>query len=212
VKFGHRLEIIAAIENSELTLMNPVIVSIRSDAFFKSAENWHESQTKWGKKWENTSSNEREVQKWFSNVPRKTLMSFKIVENCSTSVSSNYPKADITCDSNRQKVPMFEGADIWRPKDDMILRSGMSSEDNRVVQKIISKAKPSPLAPIELPPVMPKLDGQKKLEDMTMEFVRGGEERLSTIFSNAKCDTTAPCGCKAQNKCWGSLAVVGGSE
>jgi len=206
VKFGHRLEIMAAIENSELTLMNPFIVSIRSTAFFKTAKHLNESHCQWAKKWENTNSHEREVNKWFFNMPKKTSMLVKNREN--GSISST--EAELMCDPDTQKIRMFEGTGLWMTKDDMIFRSGVNAGSNSRVKKVISKSKYSSIPPIKLPP--PKFYGMKKLEDLTMEFVRGGKERLSTIFSNAKSETAASCGCKAQNSCWGSLGVVGGCK
>jgi len=60
---------------------------------------------------------------------------------------------------------------------------------------------------------MGEYDWEKNLEDMTMEFLRGGEERLSSIFSIAVPETTSSFGIMAQNNsCWDSLAAVGDGE
>lgn len=208
VKFGHRLEIMAAIENSELTLMNPFVVSIRSSGFFKTGKHFNETHCQWAKKWENINSHDREINKWFSNMPKKTSMLAKSRENGSISSGSSSTEAELTCDPDNGKISMFEGTSVSTPKDDMIFRSGMNAGSYSRIKKVISKSKHSWIPPIKLPP--PEFDGMKKLEDLTTEFVRGGEERLSTIFSNAKSQTAASCGCKAPNSCWGSLAVVGG--
>jgi len=177
LKFGHRLEIIAAIENSELTLINPSIVSIRPDAFFKSAKNFSKNNAQLAKKCGTTNLNEREVRKWLAVIPRKSSTLLKSRDSSLYS-GSNSSETNLTRDQDPQKIRMFEECEIWRPKSDMILRSGINSVDNKIV---ISKFKSSSVPPIELPHAMPGLDVKKEVDDLTMEFVRGGEERLSTI-------------------------------
>jgi len=202
LKLGHRLEIIAAIENSELTLINPSIVSIRPDTFFKSAINFSKSYSQLAKKCD-TNLNEREVRKWLAEIPRKSSTLLKSRDS-SISCGSASSETNLTRDQDSQKNRMFEECEIWRPKDDMIFRSGINFVDHN---SVISKSKNSSIPPIELPPAIPGWDGKNEVDDLTMEFVRGGEERLSTIFSNAKSEITASCGCKPQKKCWGSLTV-----
>jgi len=207
LKFGHRLEIIAAIENSELTLINPSIVSIRPDAFFKLGKNFCESQCQLAKNWENTNLNEREVKKWLAGIPRKASRLLKTKENDSISSGGTSSEKSSTCDQDPQKMWISEGCEIWRPKDDMIFRSKINSVDTRSVKKnTICKSKSSSI-PIKLPSAISGLDGNKEVDDLTMEFVRGGEERLNTIFSNAKSSVVTSCGCNPQKKCWGSLAA-----
>jgi len=202
LKFGHRLEIIAAIENSELTLINPSIVSIRPDAFFKSAINFSKSNSQFAKKCD-TNLNEREVRKWLADIPRKSSAFIKSRDS-SISSGSTSSETNLTRDQDPQKNWMFEESEIWRPKDDMIFRSGINSVDN---SSVISKSKNWSIPPIEMPPAVEGLVGKKEVDYLTMECVRGGEERLSTIFSNAKSEISASCGCKPPKKCWGSLTV-----
>jgi len=209
LKLGHRLEIIAAIENSELTLINPSIVSIRPDAFFKSAKNFTKSNSRLTKKSETTNLNEKEVRKWLAEIPRRSSTSLNSRDS-SISCGSTSSETNLTRDQDPQKLPMFKECEIWRPKDDMVFRYGMNSVSKN---SVISKSKNWSIPPIELPPAMPGFEGKKEVDDLTMEFVRGGQERLSTILSNAKSEITASSGCKPLKKCWGSLTVeeVGGT-
>jgi len=205
LKFGHRLEIITAIENNELTIINPFIISNCSDASFEPNKNFNESHSQRAKKWASTKLSENEVQKWFSKIPRKTSMPVNTRKNGSSYYCEcASSKANFTYDTDPHKVG---GGDIWMPKNEWILHSDINSRCNRRVKETISKSKHQWIPSNELPPGMPGSDGEQLLNDMTKELVQGGKERLSTLFSNAKSETTSSCECTAQNNFWGNLAV-----
>jgi len=158
LKYGHRLEIITAIENNELTIMNPFIISNCYDAFFKSNKNFNENHSQRAKKWANTSLYEKEVQKWFSKIPRK----MSIPVNTRKNGSSYYcectsSEANFTYDTDPQKVG--EG-DIWMPKNEWFLHTDINSQSNSRVKEMISKSKHQWIPSNELPPDMPGSDGE----------------------------------------------------
>jgi len=76
-KLGHRLEIVAAIDNNELTLMNPVVLAFNPNTSFTFDQKEVMSDCKLRKKEFNV--------KWFSNAPKKSLLQ-------SHSKSSNFPR------------------------------------------------------------------------------------------------------------------------
>jgi len=70
LKLGHRLEITDAISNNELTLLNPVILSIRPVDFHLFADNQvqsEDSNIQWTKKWEKLKTQPADVGKCLSN-------------------------------------------------------------------------------------------------------------------------------------------------
>merc|ERR1719245_2660844 len=69
LKLGHRLEIIAAISKSELTLLNPYVVTLRPIDFRMSASKpltSNDNNIQWKKKWEKLKTHPAEVSKWLS--------------------------------------------------------------------------------------------------------------------------------------------------
>jgi len=214
IKFGHRLEIVAAIENSELTLLNPVIVSIRSDAFFMSTKNINNRNSQWIKKLETDNSHAREVSKWLTNMPRKPSMFHNNKESGSINSWSTSNEDDWTSDPEPHSTLMFEGSSIWTLKKDpynnMTLRSGNNSEKSNRVKTSKFKCKQSLIHPSKETTAISDQKGNKTLEDMTFELVRGSEERLNAIFANSNCETTATCERKVNNSnSWDIFSLMG---
>jgi len=215
IKFGHRLEIMAAIENSELTLVNPSVVALRSSALFISTKNINNCNSQWIKKLETTDSNAREVSKWLTNMPRKPLM-FHNNSRASSSVTSwsTSNEDDWTSDPDTHSTRMFEGTSIWTPENDsynnMILTPGNNSEKSNRFKASKFKSKQSSIHSFKQTAAILDLEGKKTLENMTLELVRGSEERLKSIFANGNFETATTCQKKVQNSnCWDSFAMLG---
>jgi len=93
-KLGHRLEIMTAIENNELTLMNPVIMSLNPYIFFKyfnkSMIRSSEKHTMRRIEERKLKMHSKEVAKWFSNVSTKpSCISGRREVSCSTEYDHN---------------------------------------------------------------------------------------------------------------------------
>jgi len=203
-KFGHRIEIIAAIEKNEFTLMNPFIVSFCSDALINSLKKFYGSQSQRTEKSENIHFSEDKVKEWLSKIRNKTSLSFKTRKKGSSYNGSASPEADFKYDRDPQNVV---GEDILMPKNPWISPSAIKYEDNSRVKETLSKSEDTCIPPSGLPPTRRGLDVEMKWDDFTKELVRGAEERLSTLFSKAKSETTASCKCKRKKSCWASLAA-----
>jgi len=186
-KFGHRLEILAAIEKNEFTLMNPFIVSVCTGVLSNSLKNFYGSHSQRAKKLENTKCSENKAKKCLSQIERKT---FKTSEKGLSYHGTTSSQSEFTYDRDPQNVG---GGDIWMPKNVWILPSAKNFEDNCRVKEIISKSEHPSTPPSELPSARTGVDGEVKLDNMTKELVRGGKERLSALFSKAKSETTAFC-------------------
>jgi hypothetical protein len=212
IKYGHRLEIMAAIENSELTLVNPFVVSIQSDAFFISAKNINNRNSQWMKKLETTNLHAREVSKWLTNMPRKPSMFNNGRESSSFNSWSTSNEDDWTSDHDPHTTRMFEGTSIWTPKNDsysnMILRPDNNSEKSSNVKASKLNSKQSSIHSLKQTPAISELEGKNTLEDMTLELVRGSEDRLKSIFANVQSEITENGGMNVQNNCWDSFAMV----
>jgi len=145
-KFGHRLEILAAIENDELTLMKPFITTIRSDKFLMSKPDWMQ-------KIENTNSHEREVTKWFSNSPRKISMPYKSRASCSIYNRYTSPEVDSPGDLWLHNTRLPEETTSWMPKigswNDMISQSDSDYVMKKTFKKRKYKSKNFAIPPIE---------------------------------------------------------------
>jgi len=208
-KFGHRLEIIAAIEKNEFTLMNPVIFSVCSNVMLNSLKNFYGSQSQRVTKSENIHFSENRVKEWQSKIIDKTSLSFKTQKKGSSYNGSASPEGEFKHDRDPQNVV---GGDILMPKNAWISTSVINSEGNSMVKDIIPKSEDTCIPPSRLQPTRTGLDGEMKRDDFTKELMRGGEERLSTLFSKAKSETAASCKCKTENNCWASLTVLGGGQ
>jgi len=76
-KFGHRLEIVDAIKDNEMTLMNPIVVSLSPNIYFKfyqesSVSYGYENHSQWAKKREEKNSHADDVMKRISIVPKQS--------------------------------------------------------------------------------------------------------------------------------------------
>jgi len=95
------------------------------------------------------------------------------------------------------------------PKNACVLPSAINFEDNSRVKEM---SEDTCIHSSGLSPTRTGWDGEIKLDDFTKELVRGGEERLSTLFLKAKSESNASCKCKTKNHYWASLAVLGGGQ
>jgi len=168
-KFGHRLEIIAAIKNSELTMLNPIIVSLKPDPFFMFGT-------------PETPNYSQDLPEWM-----------KIASNCDE-YSTKCPEsplygADWIYDPDKK-------IDIWVTKSNLSnkMKGGIStkpSESERA--KKGSESKYSWIPPIELPPATLDFDEMERMETkarLNEKRVSLDEERSSSIFSSDRSVTT----------------------
>jgi len=131
--FGHRLEIIEAIENNELTLVNPFVVSFQSDAYFfsvSSAININNRNSQWMKKLETTNVQTREVSKWHANMPRKPSISYNSSESGSINSWHTSYEDDWSFDPDLRSRSIFEGTSILTPMNDSFTYMVWSDSDS----------------------------------------------------------------------------------
>jgi hypothetical protein len=115
-KFGHRLEIIAAIEENELTIMNPVIISIRPNAFFASAnkpETPNDSYSRYIRKAGYPDKHSEAANKWFS-MTRKPSPWPHGRENS----SNKFVEEDCVHDHDSDSIQMSWAKSFSMPKED----------------------------------------------------------------------------------------------
>merc|ERR1719419_910691 len=160
LKLGHRLEIIAAISNSELTLLNPYVVSIRPVDFNMSASNQltsNDNNIQWKKKWEKLRTHPKEVSKWLSN-------------NCwmSSTSGSKHLSKNYTMQSQKENVADSDLS--WLRAVDgsggYVSKSNSASNTREVYDmrgRKVSRSRCNPkyswIPPLELPPAVTKIEG-----------------------------------------------------
>jgi len=211
-KFGHRLEIIAAIEKSELTLVNPVIITIRPNSFFASvnkSETPNSSNPRYIRKEGHSNNHTEEVNKWFSNIPRNSSPLLHGREDA----PNKFVEAEWARDHDPECSQMSWAMSPRMPKTDanskMMPKSQINSAESNKMKVSESNTENSSISSSA-----PELNSNKGSEDITLQFVRWGEERLRSIFANATSERTITCVGQElnNNNCWGNLAVVGNGK
>jgi len=208
VKFGHRLEIMSAIENSELTLINPSIVSLRPSEFFKQfAMNKEISNCKsttpscapLRNPWETSKKKAREVNKWLPGNSKSQWHSMKPTNFNEMNSAALYQGTDWISDPDLYGLRMFEETASWNLKHDSYSRMIRAVGTNRVKNYRSNVSKSSynyPWIPtMELPPSM-----------MNFDETESEDERLSTFFPDRK--STSSCGRQAQDNSWGGIGPM----
>jgi len=210
VKFGHRLEIMSAIENSELTLMNPIIVSLRPNAFLVQSVKTlatsnanpspRSNSAQLRNPWKKPNKHAKEVNKWLSDKPKNPWLSTNAMNFGEVKSGAMYSGADWISDPDLYGLRMFEETGSWNSKsasyNKMIRGVGTKRGKSIMGSGSISGGKYQWIPPIELPPSMMKFDERES-----------DEGRLSTIFKNAKPGATTACGEQAQNYCWSGIVA-----
>jgi len=160
LKLGHRLEIIAAISNSELTLLNPFVVSIRPIDFNMSASNQltsNDNNIQWKKKWEKLQTHPAEVSKWLTNNcwMSSTSGSKHLSKNCT--MQSQIENLD---DSDLSWLRAVEGSGGY------VSKSNSATKTNEVYDmrgRKVSRSRCYPkygwIPPLELPPAVTEIEG-----------------------------------------------------
>jgi len=175
-KLGHRLEIITAIKDRELTLLNPMIVSLRPESWFQ----FFVTQKKCGDvqgcklsqvKQDDSKVHELEVMKWFcgSKINPVLHKNREISKSFSPQLHSHSIHA--SCSS---RAHMFNHATTK-------LRGGRYPKTKQR-NAISSCSKFSWIPPIELPPSALKCSEKKS----KVEYGRWFEEHPSSMFSSIK--------------------------
>jgi len=209
VKFGHRLEIISAIEDNELTLMNPTIVSLRPSEFFiqfaktkkysKCNSTIPPSCAPLSNPWKKPNKKAEAENKWLFGNSKKPWLSTNVITFGESNSDATYSEADWISDPDLYGLRMFEETGSWNINCDSYDRM-ITGAGRKTVKKYRGNVSKSGcnnypwIPPMELPPSMMKFDGRES-----------EEEHLSTIFSNAKPRTATSCGeqaRQAQDKPW----------
>jgi len=184
-KFGHRLEIVAAIKSNELTLLNPTIVSLCPDIFFMLAEtpqphlgseayNSLRKKQPFRKKQHKGKEHELEVHKWFSNG------------QVSQSLSSRNMPAVFTKGTTSALIGRSSRNWVNDSLTSGMKKDGIKSEKG-ILPATTSELQFSWIPPIELPPT--EAESAEKVNKV--EFGRWFEEHPSSMFSGSKTETTA---------------------
>jgi len=190
VKFGHRLEIIAAIENNELTLSNPVIISnqpyLRNMSVNKSDSfNDNSQQLK------NPNMLTKEAEKWLSIKPKQPLLQSNSRKGGINMNKFTFPEAD---DPDLNSLKMSGETSLWNNNEDaysnVIQQSRMDLLKSNIVKTSKSKSAYPSIPHLKLPPAMTEVEGNNRLNEITVESVRLAEERFNAIFNNTKFETT----------------------
>jgi hypothetical protein len=185
VKFGHRLEIITAIENSELTLMNPIIVSLRPIDFFGQpvtkpiSSNCNLRSESNCSKWRNPckkklNKDTQEVSKCFFTRPKNPWHSANVINGGGKS-ESVLSGSDWISDADIGGQKIFEETSIWKASDSHNRSIGGSRSSSNNFKSRKSSGNYPWIPPIQLPPSMLQFDKN------TSE-----EERFSTISADVK--------------------------
>jgi len=199
-KFGHRLEIMTAIENSELTLMNPVIVSLHPNIWFKQMVKAIETSScnsssqhncsQWVNPKEKSNRHAQEVSKWLSKKPNKPWLP-KNGQNGGATRRAGYFGAHWISDPELYGLRIFGETGPWYSESDSYNRMIRGCSTRPVKSNRFNSSKRGSnypwIPPIQLPPSMLNFDEKKKPE----------QERLSSIFSTGN-SATASCGKQAR--------------
>jgi len=159
LKLGHRLEIIAAISNSELTLLNPFVVSLRPIDFHMSASNpqtSNDNNIQWKKKWEKLKAHPVEVSKWLS------INCWMSSTSGSGHLSKNWTKSQIekVDSSDLSWLQTAEGSGGYVSKSNSASkRTEAYDMKGRKVTRSRDDPKYSWIPPLELPPAVTKIEG-----------------------------------------------------
>lgn len=207
VKFGHRLEIMSAIEDNELTLMNPTVVSLRPSEFLMQFAKTKEysrynstispSCAPMRNPWKKPNKQAEEVNKWLSGNSKNPWLSKNANNFGEITSGAIYSGADWISDPDLYGLRMCEESGSWNVNDSfprMITGFCRKSVRNYIGNVTKSGCSYPWIPPMELPPSMMKFDKRES-----------EEEHLSTIFSNAKPVTAASCGeqaRQAQDNSW----------
>jgi len=160
LKLGHRLEIIAAISNSELTLLNPFVVSIRPIDFRMSASNpqtSNDNNIQWKKKWEKLKRHPAEISKWLSINCWMSSTSGSGHVSKNWSMQSQIEKLD---NSDLSWLRTVEGSGGYVSKSKAARKiNEVYDMKGRKVSRSRCDPKYSWIPPLELPPAVTKIEG-----------------------------------------------------
>jgi len=185
LKFGHRLEIVAAIEDNELTLMNPFIVSIRTNGFNITDKT-------------PVTLNERNMHSR-KNLATVHSRNFNTCLSNRFSLPNNYwdgslikgralqPKAYWANDSDfsgRQKVE--ETALQMLKKNSYCKMNRKSCNTKFTLEKSLSDTKYPWMPPMKLPPSVLNLEGRNRLGEIPLEFGQGEKVRFTSILQQRR--------------------------
>lgn len=214
VKFGHRLEIMSAIENNEFTFVNPTIVCLRPSEFFmqfaKSKEYSRYNSTippncaPMRNPLKKPNKQAEEVNKWLSGNSKNPWLSKNANNFGEITSGAIYSGADSISDPDVYGLRMCEESGSWNVNHSnprMITGFGRKSVRNYLGNVNKSGCSYPWIPPMKLPPSMLKFD-VRELE----------EEHLSTIFSKAKPVTAASCGEQARQAQDNSWLGIGPKE
>jgi len=181
MKFGHRLEIIAAIKDNELTLMTPFIVTIRPNAFNPNEKipmTFNESSIHWKMNSADKNVNSKKVNERLANALS--------IQNTSTddgliNVLAVKPKADGAKDFCRLWAADETGVQMLK-KNSYYKMKQKSFTKSRRRKKSLSATKYPWIPPIKLPPAVTDFEGKNRFNEFSLEFDKGGKNSLRSIW------------------------------
>jgi len=165
LKFGHRLEIMAAIGDNELTLMNPFIVSIRINGF--------------------NTSNKTPMTLNESNMRSKKNLAIVRSRKCLSnrfSIPNTYwdsaqlkglamqSKAYSANDSDFRGLQRVEETALQMQKNSYCKLNRKSCKKKFMHKKSLSDTKYPWIPPIKLPPSVLNLEGRNRFNELPLEF------------------------------------------
>jgi len=198
-----------AIEDNELTLMNPIIVSLDPNIWFKQMVKAKETSScnsssqhncsQWVNPQEKSTRHAKEVSKWLSKKPNKPWLPKNGRHGGATRRGGVYSGAHWICDSELYRLRMFGETGPWDSKSDSYNRMIRGCNTKPAKSNRFNSSKRGSnypwIPPIQLPPSMLNFD-EKKPE----------QERSSSIFSTGN-SATASCGKQMNGNLWGCLAT-----
>lgn len=178
LKFGHRLEIMAAIEDNELTLMNPYIVSIRTDG--EKIPMTLNSIMRWKLNLANQNVHSKKVNECLSTFPKPhTFRDGGLIND-----QALQPKAYWANDLDFSGLLVVEETGVRMPKKKPYCKMNQKSfTKSKRLEKRLAATKYPWIPPIKLPPAVADFDGRYRFGESSVEFDKGGKNCLTSVFT-----------------------------
>lgn len=183
LKLGHRLEIIAAIDDEELTLMNPYIISIRADS-------------------ENIPRTLNGIMRWKPSLANQNIHS-KNVNDCLSSTfpippsfrdgdlindRGLQPKAYCTNESDFSGLLVVKETGVQMSNKKPYCKMNQKPfTKSKTLKKHLAATKYPWIPPIKLPPAVVDFDGSyNRFDEFSLEFDKCGKNCLSSLDASSR--------------------------